>query len=177
FPDPQRGQAGGQGVNALPQLPVSQGFPGAAVNNGHGVSKELSVFLQNLNQAHFPHIFSSIIFFSCPHSGSKMPWGMSFKSGEMRGRTSICASTSFSRSTPGAISIKVISPFSRVKTARSVMYRTDWLTWAAYRPLKVTCSTRSTNFLFFPSCRMFNRPSFTSTFNPLAVKVPQYTTF
>ena len=65
------------------------------------------------------------------------------------GVNSIWASTSRSRSMPGASSVKIILPSRSSKTARSVTYRIRWPRRAASAPLNVICSTAETNFLEF----------------------------
>ncbi len=58
---------------------------------------------------------------------------------------------SFSRSTPGAISVSTTPLLLSSKTALSVIYNTGWATSTAYSPLNVICSTALMNLLVLPS--------------------------
>ncbi|MNT47605.1 hypothetical protein D3C72_1843360 [compost metagenome] len=95
----------------------------------------------------------------------------------MIGLKPMCASTSRSRSMPGAISVSSSPSVVRWNTARSVTKSTFCSRWAASSPLKVICSTFSMNLRERPSLTMVSWPSATFTSRPPAVKVPQNTRF
>ena len=105
-----------------------------------------------------------------------MPGSMIFTS-LMMGLKAMCASTSRSRSMPGAISVSSRPSSRRWNTARSVMKMTFCSRSAASWPLKVTCSTRSMNFLLRPSLTISSLPPPIFSSTPPAVKLPQNTRF